>query len=103
MVYTKHKYMAFWKYDLYPYLLYGEIDEKQPTKLWKNKICYYISSYQGYYAPEFILPVKQGQILANLLDELKSQKRNAEKRLLDEYIEHLNRILKENNVDYKSK
>lgn len=93
--------MAFWKYDLYPYLLHGEIDEKQPTRLFKGKIGYYISSYQGHFIPEFILPVKEGRILGNLLDELKRQKRNAEKSLLDEYKEHLNRILEENNLEYK--
>ena len=96
----KNKYMAFWKYDLYPYLLCGEINERQPSKLWKNKLCYYVDSYQGYYAPEFILPIKEGKILKNYLDELKRQKKIAMDKLQVEYIEHLNRILKEQEVEY---
>ncbi len=95
--------MAFWKYDLYPYLLHGEINEKIMPLLSKNRLCYYIDSYQGYYCPEFIVPIKEGRILGNLIDELKNKERLAQKRLREEYVDHLHRILKENEVDYKVK
>lgn len=96
----KQKLIAFWKYDLYPYLLWGEIDTKFFPKLWKNKLTYYIPSYQSYMAPVFILEGKAGEIMGNYLERLMQDKRNAIKKIDEEYKEHLKRVLKENGVDY---
>lgn len=75
----KNKVIAFWKYDLYPYLLSGEVDLKQLPKVWKGKMAYYIPSYSGYYCPEFMLEGKAGDELTNRLKELCQQKRDADK------------------------
>jgi hypothetical protein len=96
----KQKFVAFWKYDLYPYLLWGEIDLKFPPKLWKNRLTYYVPTYQSYMAPVFILEGKDGDVLCNYLERLRQDKRNAIKRIDEEYKEHLKRVLKENRVDY---
>ena len=90
--------MAFWGYDLFPYYIWGEIDKNLDVKMWKGKISYYITSYQGYFVPDFILPYNDGVVLGDLLDELKYQKKEAQDRLNREYKEHLNRILKEQGV-----
>lgn len=95
----KKKYMMFWEYDLFPYLLWGEIDNKVPEMLWKGKITYYVESYQSYFCPSFILPIKEGQILANLLIELKRQKKLEISKIDEEYNTRQKRILLENGVD----
>lgn len=96
----KSKLIAFWKYDLYPYLLWGEIDTKFPPKLWKNKLTYYIPSYQSYMAPVFIMEGEDGEIMGNYLYRLKQDKCNAIQKINDEYKNHLKRVLSENEIDY---
>lgn len=96
----KQKFIAFWKYDLYPYLLCGEIDLKFSPKLWKNRLTYYIPSYQSYMCPEFILEGKNGDNVENYLKRLRQDKINAIKRIDEEYDNQLKRVLQENGIDY---
>ncbi len=97
----KNKIMVFWPYDLFPYLLYGEASTKVPEKIIGDGVIYYVESYQGFASPSFVLPKKDGENLANLIDELKRQKKLAQKNLDEEYEEHLDRILGEYGVSRK--
>ena len=95
----KSKYMAFWKYDLFPYLLWGEVDDKIPDKLWKGKIAYYIPSYQGHFVPQFILPIKEGVELGKQIDELKRLKKIEDRYVYDKYMKKLKQTLLESGVE----
>jgi hypothetical protein len=59
------KLMAFWKYDLFPYLLWGEVGSINKDGL------AYIPSYQGSVKAVLILPLEQGRDLADKLERFK--------------------------------
>jgi len=74
----KTKNMAFWEYDLFPYLIWGEISTKVGERVSGGVVSYYIESYQGYVRPLFVLPLKEGKKLATQIDKIKHDKRKAD-------------------------
>ena len=63
---------AFWKYNQYPYLLGGKINNTfSPIKEKSEKNQYYIDDYMCYFKCEFTLPDKTGK---KLLNEIKNSK-----------------------------
>jgi hypothetical protein len=72
---------AFWKYDLYPFVLSGTVTSINPvSKLVKTKQ-FGESSFQ----PVFILPDEEGDRVAERLSELEQEYRWAKTRLEEEY------------------
>lgn len=85
----------FWPYDLYPYFLYGVSSEE---KISDGHVLYYIESYQGFVKPSFVLPIQEGEALAKALEELRSNKRRAEKTIHDEFMRLLNSEIKQRGL-----
>lgn len=79
--------MAFWKYDLFPYLLWGEIHSIGPCG------SVYIESYKRSFKPEFILPIEDGQKLSEQLADLRANKTLEITKIDTEYKNKLRKIL----------
>jgi len=73
------KLYAFWKYDLFPYLLGGEIES------FKEGGRVYVPSYQASFRPVLILQGPEGQELQRRLHNLGSQFVSAQNALKLEY------------------
>lgn len=59
------EYMAFWRYDQYPYCLYGTVVEMVSNG------CVRVQEYGGqWFTPFAIVPKKVGEIKARNLDDL---------------------------------
>ncbi len=76
--------MAFWEYDLYPYLLYSIIVDEKNGKV----------ETKGYgkgawFTPKFILPLQQGESLADELESLKNQRHHETNSVHVRYKAHL--------------
>ena len=69
---------AFWKYDQYPYCLWGKISEFKDDKV-------YVDSYQGYFKPFLICEEDHALVLAKKLLDLKDEKEHDIKVLNDNY------------------
>jgi hypothetical protein len=72
MDYLKPGSFAFWSYDLFPFILHGEITSVRTAPLsGDNRV--EIKSYgKGYwFEPLFCLPEKEGRELAQTLDSVK--------------------------------
>jgi hypothetical protein len=92
MVKKSEKVFAFWKYDMFPYLLYGEIDEKETKKI-DGKIHYYVPSYQGYVKPSFSLAGKEGEKMCESLQSLRAEYRQQKEILHISFMAKLNAVL----------
>lgn len=73
--------IAFWHYDLYPYLLWGTID----SNVEDNLAIYHVQEYNFYVQPEFILENKDAQKLISKLNILKENRDNSIKAMRDTY------------------
>lgn len=81
--------MAFWKYDRFPYLLCGTIEEILDTGLAK------IKEYgHGCFRPTFILPLEPGLKLKAELEALEKDHLSRMKRVQKESDEKLNLLTK---------
>lgn len=67
--------IAFWKYDLYPYTLYGKIISTE-TMRWGGRIWYNIENY-GSIAPFLILDEKRANKIIKKLKELENNKKSS--------------------------
>lgn len=77
----KEKRYAFWNYDLFPYMLWAEVDEKHSSD---NKL--YVPDYQGYVSnAKFVLYESTAKLLIKRLEELKRMKRIEKTALDDKY------------------
>lgn len=94
MVKKNEKSFAFWKYDMFPYLLWGEIDEKETKKI-DGKIHYYIPSHQGYIRPQFSLGGKMGEEMCEALRLLRAEYRREKEVLHNTFMEKLNTVLRD--------
>lgn len=70
---------AFWKYDIFPYLLGGEVDTEKPFRQDVNGgDLVFIKSYRGWFRPEFLIEDDEtAKLLMKELDTISSE-RNAE-------------------------
>jgi hypothetical protein len=56
------KLVAFWKYDIYPYVLYGSVEKINPES---GQV--YVPTYQGWFNPLAIYPYeKANEVIATL-------------------------------------
>lgn len=63
--------MAFWEYDLFPYLCWGEIEYIRSDGL------VYASKYRGTFRPLLILPIKDGETLAMKIKKVANDEKAA--------------------------
>lgn len=70
--------IAFWKYDLYPYMLGGKYTEVK-------KDLVYVPSYQGWYKPTLVLDDERGKRLLETLKSLEKRYKEESKDLLETY------------------
>lgn len=90
---SKSVRMAFWKYDLFPYILCGEVDEKHSTG---DKL--YIPSFQGMVSRPgllFTLSIVDGKKLEESIRKIKIERRREERELHEKYMSLLNDALGE--------
>jgi len=80
------KLIAFWHYDLFPYLLSGEVSG------FTGKGLVYIEKYQGTFKPLIVLPIKEGTTLQNEIDTLTKEYYSALSQLKTEYSDKLKKI-----------
>jgi hypothetical protein len=81
-------FMAFWKYDLYPYVLSGECDEIVQDGFVRPK------GYGGSrFKPLFILPLEQGAELRDLLNALINGYYGEKRVLHSKYHDKLKKLL----------
>jgi len=75
-----NRIMAFWKYDMYPYLLWGEVVE------FKAKGSIVAKGYEPMaFMPEFILEYEEGLKLSVRLETLRKNYNAQKKSLLKTY------------------
>jgi hypothetical protein len=80
--------MAFWKYDRFPYLLCGVIDEVRDDGLVK------IGSYgNALFRPQFIIPEEAGLKLKEQLNILEAKHEQDLKAVLENNKEEANKLL----------
>jgi hypothetical protein len=80
--------MAFWKYDTYPYHLWGEvfdIDQKGYALI--------IEYQYRKFKPVLILPYEEGKELANKLYDLKMKRLLALKQVEADFADKLNELI----------
>ena len=75
----KDKYYAFWKYDLFPYLLGGIVSKMNERGM------VYIESYQSWFRPIIILPHESGEKIMKQLSELEKEYNKEKQQLLETY------------------
>jgi hypothetical protein len=75
------KLYAFWKYDLFPYILGGEVRDIDDRGL------VYIEAYQGRFKPILILPLEKGLAIKKELNNLEREFRTKTKELRQEMLE----------------
>jgi hypothetical protein len=80
--------MAFWKYDSYPYHLWGELSDIDKD----GKA--HIIEYGGMrFKPVLILPYEEGKELANKLYDLKMKRLLALKQVEADFTDKLNELI----------
>ena len=77
---------AFWKYDLYPYLLGGAVSHMDYDRV-------YVESYQGWFKPIFLLQAESGKQILDGLKQLDREYAAAKKDLHDDFLEKRRRLL----------
>lgn len=83
--------IAFWNYDLFPYLLFGEFTEYKGVTV-------YVPSYQGYFTPVFTIEKQKGSELAVDINDLAFKRQEAVKELNEKYNKELGNLLSEYGV-----
>lgn len=68
------KLIAFWSYDLFPYVLSGEVDPERTRTGPAGKV--YVPSYQGWFEPLTVLHEEYGKQIADALKKLEADKRH---------------------------
>lgn len=64
--------MAFWRYDAFPFVLWGEIERTTDTGY------VIVKGYKGYhFTPLFITNLENGTLIADALEQLKAERLNA--------------------------
>lgn len=89
----KIKRYAFWKYDLFPYMLSGEIESRCGSK-YPGKEYYCIKGYGNghYFKPFLIVRGKKGEKLKNEVDNLRNEYRLAEIELKNNFKDRLRKM-----------
>ena len=81
--------MAFWKYDTYPFLLWGEVDKIDHNGNVQTK------EYPHYrFPPVKVFDYDQGMVIAGQLEVLKNEYQSKLSEIGSEYGDKLNKILK---------
>ena len=88
------KQIAFWTYDLYPFTLWGEINEKRVHPY--DARLKYIPSYQSYFEPFLVLNKDAAQELIKELKELESEYNKENKKIKDLFRAKLIEVIPEN-------
>lgn len=78
--------IAFWSYDLYPYLLSGSVSRIDGDRV-------YVDSYSGWFRPKFLLPDTEGAELAAHLKRLEREYKDAKKKLSGGFDKELDTLL----------
>ena len=86
------KRMAFWKYDLFPYMLWAEVNDKIVSP---EKDAVYVDAYQGFVKPVFVLNNADGKLLSERLASLKSEKREIDTAISERYTGLVNSAINE--------
>ncbi len=63
----KQKLFAFWRYDLFPYILGGEVEKIRED----GKV--FIKSYEHWFKPILIVPKSTGELLLENFQRLKNE------------------------------
>lgn len=85
----KQKLYAFWKYDLFPFVLGGEI-----TRMDNDGYVETVGYGPGFlFKPIKILPLEEGKRIAMLLTELKQEKMDAQAALDKMFLDKLGQII----------
>jgi hypothetical protein len=80
--------MAFWSYDQFPYLLWSEVVEFTPAGRARVK------GYGGSaFVPVYVLPVEQGEELAEKLAMLRDSYNDAVKNMRESFNKQLDQLL----------
>lgn len=66
---------AFWRYDLYPYVLGAEISRMN------DKGNAYAPSYQGWFTPIKVMPARAGKALYERIEQMRAEHRAARSAL----------------------
>lgn len=77
------KLYAFWKYDLFPYVLGGEVTDINDDGL------VYIESYQARFRPILILPFEKGKKINQEIEKIKNSYDNEFKKLRKEKLKEI--------------
>lgn len=82
---------AFWKYDLPPYVLGGEVTRMNDNGAVETQ------NYgrNNWFKPIKLMPVKQGRILLERLEKREAEHRKAERELHDKLLKDLAEIFPE--------
>jgi len=83
---------AFWRYDLFPYVLGGQVSGMD------DKGLVYISSYQRWFNPIKLLPTDTGKKVSQELRQLELEYSQAKDKLLKEYEDKLEKIMPESII-----
>lgn len=78
---VQQELMAFWKYDQFPYLLWGTITNFGS----EGRIQTIEYGYGNWFAPKFILAKEDGIHLSIKLDKLRNDRNSELKKLEDKY------------------
>ena len=83
--------VAFWSYDTYPFVLWGEIekDKKHPSRT----DMVYVPSYQSFFAPFLICPSIEANDLIKELESLEAWKDEEEKKLCGLFNDRLKKVI----------
>lgn len=88
-----NKLMAFWKYDMFPYLLWGEVYYMENDKV-------LVKGYEGIsFYPVLIVEYEFGKKLATELERIKRQRNDNITNINERFNSKLQDLLKEFDVD----
>jgi hypothetical protein len=91
------KIYAFWNYDTYPYILGGEVEEVKLNADMSELV--YCNAYHSLFQPIFILEDTKGKFVKDGLEMLTLAKREADKKMNDEYMKKRKMLLEMVGVD----
>lgn len=83
------KLYAFWKYDLFPYVLGGEVVEMRDD----GRVLVKGYGPGFWFKPIRLVPVKTGKAIKKKLDEIEARHNKAQKKLKDEAMAEVTKVL----------
>jgi hypothetical protein len=87
------KLFGFWKYDLFPFMLGGELTEACPVDKYPGPGFFYCPRYQGWFKPFLVVSEKDGLAMKAKLDALTTQYRLEQEKLLEKFKQEATKIV----------